>query len=316
MKTGWGTCRRVRLLPRLAKALAFTAGVLVLDEIALRLGGLFVAGAPTAVEDGRSVVLCVGDSHTRGRDDPDNYPYQLQRILDERAAGRYRVINVGVPGMGTAQVRSRFERYLDYYHPAIVVHWAGINNGWRHPDAPRTFLARLSDYSRVVRMLEVALFYRKLGWQSADAAPKLLSFKGTRTHWQFNFGGEHEEVTIDYGDELSQEEVGRLTRTDLEAMTSSARERNVPMYLVAYPFWGGYYQPVNAAVRDVSAAHGVPFVNTMLAVKTAHEEDPKAKLFDPWVHPMPLLYRHIAEQVYTLLVDQGLVTPKSDGAAR
>jgi hypothetical protein len=92
-------------------------------------------------------------------------------------------------------------------------------------------------------------------------------------------------------------------------MMRSAQARKIPMFLVTYPLAGGFYAPVNGAVRSVSAAFGVPYVDTTEGTAAAHAEDPKAQLFDTWVHPMPIVYRQIAEQVYRLLVAQGLVTP-------
>jgi hypothetical protein len=81
------------------------------------------------------------------------------------------------------------------------------------------------------------------------------------------------------------------------------------MYLVTYPLAGGYYTPVNGAVREVSAEFGVPYVDSSQASAAAHREDPAAVLFDTWVHPMPIVYRQIAESAYRLFMDQGLVTP-------
>ena len=114
--------------------------------------------------DGSRVVLCVGDSHTRGRPDPDNYPAALEQILNARTGERWRVINLGVPGQNTGQVRLRFERYLAYYRPTVVLHWGGINNGWNQAerDGSRGFLATLVEHSRLIRFLRVALFYRGL----------------------------------------------------------------------------------------------------------------------------------------------------------
>ena len=294
---------------RVLKAVVYVAGLVLLLEVAFRVGGLLVASTPKVEEDGRPVILCVGDSHTRGRTDPDNYPYHLQELLDERAGGRYHVVNVGIPGMSTGQIRPRFERYLDYYHPAVIVHWAGINNGWHHPEGPRYSLARLAQYSRVARMIQVALFYRELGQETKGTEPKLLAWKGAKARWQVDFGGREEEIVTEHGRELPVDEVGRVTDADFRAMMELARARKIPMYFITYPLAGGYYAPVNNAVRTVSGDFGVPFVNSSEAAAAAHEEDPKAVLFDTWVHPMPIVYRQIAEQVYRLLVDQGVVTP-------
>ena len=124
----------MRLLRRLGLATAVVIALLVLLEALFRIGGLWVAAAPRPAPDGSTVVLCVGDSHTRGRPDPDNYPAQLERILNERTGRPYRVLNLGVPGQNTGQVRKRFERYLAYYRPAVVLHWGDINNAWNQAE--------------------------------------------------------------------------------------------------------------------------------------------------------------------------------------
>jgi hypothetical protein len=301
----------VRLL---ALVLASALAIVLVLELAFRLGGLWVAAAPVPAPDGSTVVLCVGDSHTYGRPDPDNYPAQLERILNERARGRYRVINVGVPGMNTAQVRARFERNLAYYRPAIVLHWAGINNFWNIAERGQdeSLAARLADESRLVRFVRVALFYRRLSEeQFGDPVTTHHGKVGKDGHFHVKQGADEEDVLSAPTDSLPADEVGRVTREDLSAMMQIAWERRIPMYLVAYSFFaGGYYVPVNEAVRTVSETFNVPYVKAGAAVPAAKAEAPNEKLFDAWVHPTPILYKHIAGEVYRILVSQGVVTPR------
>lgn len=289
-------------------------GILLALEVAFRVGGLLVAEGPAPAPDGTSVILCVGDSHTRGRTDPENYPAQLQRLLNERAAGRWRVINVGVPGMNTAQVRTRLERYLAYYRPAIVLHWAGINNFWNRAERERTgILERLADGSKVLRLVRVTLFYRGLRYDP-QIQPVIEGQGQTGTadfRIRVNFGGAEEEIrSVDTG-KLSEEEVSVVTRDDLTDMMRLAREHHVPMYLIAYSyFFGGYYSPVNAAVEGVSAEFGVPPIKAGAAVPAATEEAHGEPLFDAWVHPTPVLYKHIAGEVFRVLLADGVVKPR------
>jgi hypothetical protein len=156
-------------------------------------------------------------------------------------------------------------------------------------------------------MIQVALYYRELGRETEGEEPKLLAWKGSKARWHVDFGGRREEIVTEHGEKLPVEEVARVTQADFQAMMQTARARNVPMYFITYPLAGGYYAPVNKAVRDISTGSGVPFVDTTQAVAAARKEDPKATLFDAWVHPMPIVYRHVAEQVYDLLVAQGVV---------
>jgi lysophospholipase L1-like esterase len=302
----------VRILKPLALVIVALVGVVGGLEVAFRLGGLTVRGEPLPAADGSTVILCIGDSHTRGLPDPDNYPAQLERILNERAAGRYRVVNVGVAGMNTAQIRSRLPRYLAYYRPALVMHWAGINNFWNLSERGLWrggVLRALLDRSRVAHFLRVTFFYRRLRHETLDApAPEVRNWPGPDPHSVVTFAGVEEEIRGEEG-QLSVAEVETATAADLRAMMRMVRDGGIPMYLVTYSWWDGYWRSVNAAVRAVSAELGVPYVDGRTAVRAARAEAPGAQLFDAWVHPMPLVYRHVAEQAYRLLVDEEVVVP-------
>jgi hypothetical protein len=300
----------VRIWKRLAATLGVILSLALVLEAAFRLAGLWIAREPPPVADGSTVVLCVGDSHTRGRPDPENYPAALERLLNERTGRRHRVVNLGVPGLNTTELRTRFARYLDYYRPAVVLHWAGINNGWNHLGTPRTHsvLGRLADHSKLVRLVRVALFYRGARRQTlAGDGVELANADGPRYVWHTNFAGVEETIETEIGEAVPAAEVEATTREDLTAMMALARQRGIPMFAATYPFWGGTYAPVNRAVAAVSADFGVPLIDSAGAVKAAAAADPGARLFDDWVHPMPNVYRRVAEEAYDLLVAQGLV---------
>jgi lysophospholipase L1-like esterase len=300
-----------RILKGLALVVVGSIGLVAVLEVAFRVGGLGLAAAPRPAPDGSTVVLCVGDSHTRGQLDPDNYPAQLERILNERAGGHYRVINVGVPGLNTAQVRKRFERYVGYYRPAIVLHWAGINNFWNYAEddvRQPAWTDWLVESSRLARFVRVAFFYRRLNQQVLEKPVlDLHGWPGPDSKFVAKFAGTEEEVIDKPGDPVSEEQIEKVTRGDLTAMMQIAWERRIPMFLVVYPLAGAYYRPVNRAVRGVSDDFGVPFVDSFAAIEPAKQEANGAPLFDSWVHPTPVLYRQIAEQAYGTLVAQGVV---------
>jgi|SRR6185295_11059313 len=292
--------------------LALLVVLLLVVEVAFRVAGTFIDREAARVDDGRTVVLCVGDSHTRGRPDPENYPSALDRILNERADRPYRVVNVGIPGLSTGQLRQRFTRFVDYYRPAVILHWAGINNGWQHPEW-RGPIAWLTEHSKVARFVRVALFYRRLFREVDTNAPDLLHFEAARARaqWNVNFGGKEEEIVTQQGAELPVEQVGILTRDDLTFMMKTAKDRGIPMFLVKYGLAGGYFAPVNRAVIDISADFGVPYVDSAVAAEEVHRALPQERLYDDWVHPMPIVYRQVAEEAYKLLVERGLVKPRS-----
>jgi len=297
----------------LGALLGLAVALVLVLEGAFRVGGLWVAGAPRPDEAGNTVILCVGDSHTRGRAGLENYPAQLERILNERTTRRYRVINLGVPGQNTAEVRARFAHYLDYYRPAIVLHWAGINNFWnraeREGPAPG-LLTRIADASRVVRFVRVALLYRRLHVDAiAEPIPQEHSVPGPQKDFWVDFGGVKELIRSEPGTDLSVAETHDVTRDDLQGMMQLARQRGIPMYLVTYAWWGGYFKAVNQAIEEVSSEFGVPYVDEAVAARAAAQEAPGAQLYDAWIHPMPIVYRQVAEEAYRTLVSQLLVAP-------
>lgn len=305
-----------RLGKMIATGMLALVGVVLALEILFRLAGLWFAALPARAPDGSIVVLCVGDSHTRGRLDPDNYPAELERLLNARTGRRYRVINLGIPGQNTAQVRTRLPRYLAYYRPAVVLHWAGINNFWNHAETEgsRALLWRALEASRVVRMVRVARYYRGLEEHTLEApAPEPIGQPGPDFRIRTEFAGREEEIRSEPGEVLGSPEVERRTTEDLDAMMRLTRENGVPMYLITYSWWTDQWGAVNDAVRSVSKQFGVPYVDGARAVEAAAREAPDTRYFDAWIHPMPIVYRKVAEEAYQLLSEQGLVS--SAGAA-
>lgn len=302
-------------IPRLVGfALGIAVALVILFEVTFRLAGIFVAAQPLRADDGSTVVLCIGDSHTRGRADPENYPAQLEQILNERTNRHYRVINLGVPGQNTAQIRSRFQRYLDYYRPAFVLHWAGINNAWNQGETRQwrsSLITRAIEGSRLLRFLRVWVFYRRLSRQALDASSlELLEWKkGEGSHWRLNFAGAEEEMHTDpgTGQKLAGDQLEAKTRDDVTAMMRQAWGGGVPMYLAIYPIRMGEVVPVDQAIVTVSAEFNLPYIDSVAAARALGGHSAK-ELYDSWGHPTPILYRQIAEEAFKMLVSQGIVS--------
>ena len=108
-------------------------------------------------EEARYRVLALGDSHTWGSgvERAYAYPGQLQRVLDEREPGVYSVINRGLPGMSTTQLRHRFALLLSRYRPDAVVIWCGANNRWNHAERDRATTPLLLQLDGWLRLLVV-----------------------------------------------------------------------------------------------------------------------------------------------------------------
>ena len=116
---------------------------LVLLEVVLQLGALVVAwnhggGAGGSAQDGREVVLCVGDSFTYGLGASDpattSYPAALQHVLDEADPERFQVVRGGYPGRDSRGVLERIEGQLREFAPRHVVILVGLNDRWRQQE--------------------------------------------------------------------------------------------------------------------------------------------------------------------------------------
>ena len=88
-------------------------------------------------------ILCLGDSSTFGMnvDDADPYPQVLQRLLDERAPGRFEVLNLGVPGYSSRQGLELLRQQALKYQPDLVVFAFGTNDRfWRRTISDDQFI--------------------------------------------------------------------------------------------------------------------------------------------------------------------------------
>src|SRR5262249_45576460 len=127
-----------RTLGFLIRCAVFLAIALVVAEAGLQIAARFAHGrATTWRADARHRILCIGDSHTYGVLLPveQSYPGPLQRMLDEREPGAYSVVNLGLPGLNTTQVRERLHAALAADHPETVIVWCGVNDAWNRGES-------------------------------------------------------------------------------------------------------------------------------------------------------------------------------------
>jgi len=123
------------------RALLAGAGIvaaLAVIEGLLRLGGLVYQPSDTPdvnnlrSGDGTYRVLCLGESTTAGIESGTKaYPYLLEDILNEKAAGkaRFEVINGGRPATTSDVIVANLPEMLERLDPDIVVTMMGINDG-------------------------------------------------------------------------------------------------------------------------------------------------------------------------------------------
>ena len=88
-------------------------------------------------------IVCLGDSSTFGMnvDDADPYPQVLQRLLDQRAPGRFEVLNLGVPGYSSRQGLELLRQQALKYQPDLVIFAFGTNDRfWRRTISDDQFI--------------------------------------------------------------------------------------------------------------------------------------------------------------------------------
>ena len=285
-------------------------------ELALQVAAFFVgpralvASAPGEEE----VILCLGDSNTYGvfYAQEKAYPAQLQSVLDSRAPGRYRTLNLGLPGMNSSQVASRLEGWIDRYRPRIVVVSVGINNYWNLSDtgAERSGGGPLLDRSRLYRLIRL-LVTEASSLPSDTGRPEI--------EWVLPDGGVeyNQNVDADTGEVLiehrgnwrdwnrSHAEVASELASDLSAVAELAAARDVELFVMTYaaaPLPGrvsrfAREQSVNEVMRRFSREHEVGLIDLEPRFRELlPPETPRALLFasEKESHANPVGYREVA----------------------
>jgi lysophospholipase L1-like esterase len=262
-------------------------------------------------------VLCVGDSHTYGAGvaEPDSYPAHLQRFLDERAPGRYSVLNLGVPGMSTRQVLNRLPLNVDRLSPDLVIVWCGINDAWNlselsdDPGGWAAWLDRVAVRSRLYRLLRVRLhdwrFERDLSavqakegtrYRIASDAPEDPRAPQT-VHW----GSAVERVQHEVGEFKADAAMEQRVADDLEAMVRYASGAGVRLVFVTYPLDFSVSYTANRAIRRVAKELGVRLVESPPAMQRV----PKERYSVLWAgHPSGPTYEEIARDVADAVVTE------------
>jgi len=311
----------------------FSFLVILFAEGFLQLGSLIAHKRPAAWRSSATTkILTVGDSHTYGAGLPDDesYPAHLQQLLDEDAPGEFSVINLGVPGMSTTQVRNRLPRYVTDYQPDIVIVWCGVNNVWNYAEVleggwgPR--LAALAYHSRLYRFVRVSLHNREFG-RSAEGTRS----EGRHQPWELNVTlGERRTFEIREGDKIKTwtlqprlavyelrrgDEVETIqnvhapsraddatvarTHTDLMAMMEWLSRAGILGVLVLYPQNITGFALANNAILRAAAESDVPLVDASIS-KRRIPLDQREWL--PGFHPNGALYREIAKDIATVVV--------------
>ncbi|GEM_PF-666421 len=73
-------------------------------------------------------ILCIGESTTG-----EQYPIQLQKILDNISPGKFSVIDCGHPGLTLEKIAKTIDGNIIKYNPDIIIYMMGINDGFYSP---------------------------------------------------------------------------------------------------------------------------------------------------------------------------------------
>ena len=161
-------------------------------------------------------IAVVGDSETFGPSLPEEQtlPACLASTLNAaRGAGRYEVLNLGVPGYNTLQELRVVETRLPRLHPDVVVLYYVLNDA---EVTPRTILLRGGWF----RSLYLSLFASYL----------------SKARWPADVLNLRSEMTIvDYYHHLYESDYYETTRKLILEMAAVLRERGVRFVLVIAP---------------------------------------------------------------------------------
>lgn len=295
---------------RVGQVFLFALLCLGVAELGLAVGSLFVGGGgPEGWREGATIrVLSIGDSHTYGGSvaEGENYPAQLQRFLDEAAPGVYSVVNIGIPGTNTAQIRNRLGINLARWRPTILILWCGINNTWNNSERTSSDRSARLDAialrSRLYKFARVWLHERSLSEdvkRRVEGGRHELRPIGMVGHDVPYFGkifaSDRERVRID-------PDIENWAAEDFAAMVRMARAAGVEVLFITYHLESRDYSVPNRAMRRVGDDLGVPVVAATEAFARVPEDQER---FSWKNHPSGPVYGEVARDVAAWVLARG-----------
>ncbi len=182
---------------RLATLAALLLVALVATELSLRGAGAIwrlLQGRTGDLSTGAGAfrIVCIGDSNTYGIGTPrdQTYPAQLERVLNQRSAGRrFEVVNLGVPGTNSGQALHRLRGYIEAYRPDLLVVVIGVNDYWNPAEMDLSETASLGErlhraasYLRTYRLVMLTL--DQLGQQASGNADGQIDLNALQVRGQ------------------------------------------------------------------------------------------------------------------------------------
>jgi len=113
--------------------------MLVILEVTLRIVGFVHNKKNIEKQFGKTaitkdLVICVGDSFTEsfGSTEGNDYPSQLERIINQHHDHPCTVLNFGRSGKNTSQIGIEMPVYIKNYKPHLIILMAGSANYWNY----------------------------------------------------------------------------------------------------------------------------------------------------------------------------------------
>ena len=305
--------RAVALVTRVLISIAAT---LIFAEFALRIGSIFASDQSEAGwrPNAQVRILAVGDSHTYGGTvQPDEtYPAQLQRHLDAAAPGVYSVINIGIPGVNTAQVRNRLPLNLARWEPDIVIVWCGLNNTWNSAESDSRnltgWLDRMFLRLKVYKLVRVLMHDRSLYVAAGEhLSGQRHNLETVNRHSQrVPFFGTIK--TEDTGQVQVDEDAVRATAEDYRAIRRIVESTGANAIFVSYHLDFERFRVPNEALGGLAREEQFDVIDGMAGLDRVPESQGR---FTWALHPSAPVYREIARDVAALIlsISQGQQSP-------
>ncbi|MCI0587905.1 MAG: SGNH/GDSL hydrolase family protein [Planctomycetes bacterium] len=287
-----------RRLALVLGALLFCAALL---EGGLRGAALLTTLRSRAAARDVRTILCLGDSNTYGAymKEEETYPARLRARL-RVADPTVEVVNLGVPGRTSREVREEVASSLSRYTPVAVLVLVGVNDTWREAGPSGGAIGRLLSSSRLVRAARILLARKgpPRGISDPTGGGPAFRLEGR--------AGADVLVESRAGPPPESSELDERLRANLAAIARAAREAGAtPVFLTYGPEEGGF-DSVNAVIREFAATSGEALVDVAPLARELARRGWYTEFYYQDFHPRAPGYEAIARLVFGELVRRGL----------
>ncbi len=261
---------------------------------------------PVAKAPGELRVITMGDSCTFGDGvaNWETYSNVLEEMLGKALPGRrVQVIDAGVPGYTSYQVRTYLERELLKYQPDLVVVYVGFNDNVPAPngttDAQRGMVG--TSVWSVQRVLGSLRSYQLLKYLILRLKGRM--FTGHDPQENNPEGPEHQIFRVPFADYIA----------NFLAIQQLGRQHGFKLLLVTLPHKFAYEPERNKYIRQAAAQGSIPLLDLFAFMKT-YEALGEDLYTEDGGHPNVLGHQRVAQAIFGKMVELGFV-PASPPAA-